>query len=489
MRYVSTRDTKEPRRYFSFIDAVLEGLAPDGGLLVPETLPTITAEEWSLWKQMEYQELCYSVLRKFIDTEEMTDAELKSMIAAAYTTKSFRTIEVAPLVPVGEIQVMELFHGPTYAFKDIALQLLGQFFDFALRKRNSRRTILGATSGDTGSAAIAGVKGRSNIDCVILFPLGKTSRIQEMQMTSNLEKNIHCLAVENAVFDDCQSIVKSCFGDAQFNDEMSLGAVNSINWSRILAQVVYYVYAAARVDGPVSFVVPTGNFGNMLAGYYAQQMGVNSIKRLVIASNSNDILPKFFETGKYKVSGHVVLTMSPSMDIAVSSNFERYLFDLWGRRSEILAEKFEQLRTEKCFSVTDDELRRAREQFLSYSVDEKKTLNTIASTFAEHKYLLCPHSAVGFEAAKEYLCSPQFEGETVVTLATAHIGKFTEHILNSLEGVEYDPHFREAVEESVPEGLAQLVHAKTRRIDIPNSIDAIKKYLRDHVVVSSAKAS
>jgi threonine synthase len=485
MRYISTRDTNQPPRYFSFIDAVLEGLAPDGGLLVPEYFPSVSAEEWTEWKSLSYTALCAVVLRKFISEDEIPNEDLHRMIDAAYSSAAgWRDSRICPLNPIdlkSHIQVLELFHGPTYAFKDVALQLLGQFFDYALKKRNARMTILGATSGDTGSAAIAGVKGRSNIDCVILFPLGKTSKIQELQMTSNLEPNIHCLAVTDSVFDDCQSIVKSCFSDEKFNQEMSLGAVNSINWSRILAQVVYYVYAAARIDNPVSFVVPTGNFGNMLAGYYARKLGnVIPIKSLVIASNSNDILPNFFECGNYTVSGHVVPTMSPSMDIAVSSNFERYLFDLWGRNPKTVVEKFSELKTVKSFSVNADQLETARSEFFSYAVDESNTLDTIAHVFENTGYLLCPHSAVGYKAAEEFEKSSNYDGEAIVTLATAHIGKFTETILGNMNE---EGEFRKVIENSVPPGLAKLREPgiKVKRLDIENSIEAIKTYMRSHV--------
>jgi threonine synthase len=297
-------------------------------------------------------------------------------------------------------------------------------------------------------------------------------------MTSNLEPNIHCLAVKDSVFDDCQSIVKACFGDAKFNERMSLGAVNSINWSRILAQIVYYVYAvASKVDANtsgLSFVVPTGNFGNILAGYYAKQMGV-PIKSLVIASNSNDILPKFFESGEYRVSGHVVPTMSPSMDIAVSSNFERYLYDLWGRDSKILASKFNQLKTDKIFTVSPDQLLKAQHEFKSYAIDEHETLDTIAQVYRDHKYLLCPHSAVGYAAALHHMQSPEYVGETVVTLATAHIGKFTENILESPGAKDFDESIRSAIQKSIPEGLSKLSGAKTQRELILTSLWMISR--------------
>jgi threonine synthase len=279
----------------------------------------------------------------------------------------WRDTSIAPIRELGQFRVLELFHGPTFAFKDIALQLLGNFFDFALQKRRARMTILGATSGDTGSAAIAAVKGRHNIDCAMLFPLGRVSRVQEQQMTSNPERNIHCLAVKDSVFDDCQKIVKECFTDIQFNSEMNLGAVNSINWCRILSQIVYYLYAASQSSGPVSFVVPTGNFGNILAAYatisisifknaclspefyryYARKLGeCIPIRRLVIASNSNAILPNFFSTGVYSALP-TLSTLSPSMDISISSNFERFLFELWSCDATKTSEKFAELSSRK----------------------------------------------------------------------------------------------------------------------------------------------
>ena len=483
MKYISTRDAGAIPREFSFIDAVLEGLAPDGGLLVPQSIPKVSPEEITKWRKLDYQSLCFEVLRKFISDAEVSDAELKTMIGSAYTT--FSTPEIAPIVTVGPVKVMELFHGPTYAFKDVALQLLGQLFDFALKKRGARMTILGATSGDTGSAAIAGVKGRSNIDCVILFPLGRTSHVQELQMTSNLDANIHCLAVRDSVFDDCQSIVKSCFGDDEFNQQMSLGAVNSITWARILAQVVYYVYASLRssdttANQRVTFVVPTGNFGNMLAGYYAKQMGL-PIGQLVIASNTNDILPRFFKNGEYRITGAVVPTMSPSMDIAVSSNFERFLFDLFGRSGSTTKAKFDDLKTKKSFAVTPEELRTAQSHFVSYAVTEDETLETISSVHRTcDGYLLCPHSAVGFAAAVRYASA--HPDATVVTLATAHIGKFTEQILTNLQQSSSAPaQFIKAVKESVPDRLRQLESATTRRVDIANDAEAVKTYIRECV--------
>jgi threonine synthase len=401
---------------------------------------------------------------------------------------------------VGQFQVLELFHGPTFAFKDVALQLLGHFFDLALLKRNARMTILGATSGDTGSAAIAAVKGRANIDCTMLFPLGRTSKIQELQMTSNTESNIHCLAVKDSVFDDCQAIVKACFNDPEFNAEMSLGAVNSINWCRILAQIVYYVYAVARSARPVSFVVPTANFGNMLAGYhpihlyptfparaqicdvycryYARKLGpCIPIRSLVIASNSNAILPNFFATGCYSITP-TLPTLSPSMDISISSNFERFLFDLWDRDAAQTAQKFSELTSHRSFSITPAQLLSSRAHFASFSIDETETLNTIRSVFASYQYLLCPHSAVGYCAAQKFASQADASDEDVVVVATAHIGKFVDGITCSLDG-NNDGALRDALGSCMPAELSELAlrsqgEGGLRRVEVDNSLEAVR---------------
>jgi threonine synthase len=281
-------------------------------------------------------------------------------------------------------------------------------------------------------------------------------------------------------------MVKSCFTDKKFNEEMSLGAVNSINWARILAQIVYYVHCALRVGSKeqnkkISFVVPTGNFGNVLAGYYAKRMGV-PIARLVIASNTNDILPRFFQCGEYRITGAVVPTISPSMDIAVSSNFERFAFDLFGRDGAKTREKFNQLRSDSFFTVTEEQLETARTHFSSFAVNETDTIGTIARCFSQHNYLLCPHSAVGFAAGLLYLASLQSDSEAVVTLATAHIGKFTENILHSISSENREcPELAQAVERAIPEKLRQLSTAPTRRIEIANSVEAVKEYLRTNL--------
>ena len=289
MRYVSTRGGMDP---VTFRDAVIIGQAPDGGLLLPEVLPDVS-KELEGWRQLSFEDLAFEVIRLFAD--DIDDAVLKKILKEAFAT--FAVEDTIPLVLFDGLNVLELFHGPTLAFKDVALQVLGGLFGHILEGSLGRLNVLGATSGDTGSAAIAGVRGRPNIDIFVLFPDGRTSLMQELQMTTVLDDNVHCLGIEGT-FDDCQELMKSIFGDLAFKEKYSLGAVNSVNWARVVTQIVYYVYAALKFNEPVSFSVPTGNFGNVFAGYLAKSMGV-PIDRLVLATNENDILARFFETGRY----------------------------------------------------------------------------------------------------------------------------------------------------------------------------------------------
>lgn len=372
---------------------------------------------------------------------------------------------------VGPTWILELFHGPTFAFKDVALQFLGNLFEYFLSKRkgaDARLTILGATSGDTGSAAIHGLRGKKNVHVFILYPKGRVSEIQERQMTTVLDKNVHCISVENATFDDCQNIVKQSFQDEAFRDRVHLGAVNSINWARVLAQITYYFYAYFRVTSKdkglrkVSFSVPTGNFGDVLAGYYAREMGL-PIDKLIVATNSNDILNRFFTTGKYW-KNPVSATLSPSMDISISSNFERLLFDLAGHDASVLKgwmTEFE--RTDK-LTLTGEPLARAREIFASAAVDEKATLETIADFHRDHGYVLCPHTAVGVAAAKVVGSL----NAATVCLATAHHAKF----------VTATRHLPEAdVESDTPSQLRDLEFLPTRSVSLPANGFYVKRYI------------
>ncbi|CAN0119549.1 unnamed protein product, partial [Scytosiphon promiscuus] len=331
----------------SFENVVLGGLAEDRGLYVPEELPSVSAQELSEWRKLAFPELAFQVMSKYISTDEIPSDDLLELCKKSAV--NFRTEEVTPVVRVGKAWILELFHGPTFAFKDVALQFLGNLFEYFLLRRRAKGeeaglTILGATSGDTGSAAIYGLRGKAHVDCFIMFPEGRVSEIQERQMTTVPDANIHCVSVEGS-FDDCQDIVKAAFADKPFREEVKLGAVNSINWARVLAQMTYYFWAHFRVSealeaagdpleegAGLSYSVPTGNFGDVLAGYYAKRMGL-PVDRLVVAAHDYHQARRFFSTGKYWREG-VVPTLAPSMDICVSSNFERYLFHLSGDDGE-----------------------------------------------------------------------------------------------------------------------------------------------------------
>jgi threonine synthase len=414
MRYVSTRGGVQG---LSFCDAVMMGLADDGGLLVPETIPDVRDDLPQL-ADKSYVDLAAYVMGHFID--DIPTAELRSIIERSYET--FDHPAVTPLVEVGDIHVLELFHGPTLAFKDVALQFLGNVFEYVLTKRGGRLNILGATSGDTGSAAIAGVRGKQNINIFIMFPEGRTSALQEKQMTTVLDDNVQNLAIEGS-FDDCQSILKTIFNDLTFKEAYDLGAVNSVNWARILAQVVYYFSAYIQLGSPDRFevAVPTGNFGNIFAGYIARRMGL-PIHTLILATNQNDILHRFFTTGRYE-RGEVYFSHSPAMDIQVASNFERYLFFEFGQAPAKVREFMND------FSTTGV----ARINFNTFNLDaafrtgrisDQDMGATIAKTFEESGYLLDPHTAVGVEIG----LLKRRQEVPLVCLATAHPSKFDEVI-------------------------------------------------------------
>ncbi len=409
MKYISTRGGIEP---LGFSEAVMTGMARDGGLLLPERIPNVSAhlEEWST---LSYVDLAFEIMRLYAD---LPDEDLSALLARSYST--FSDEEIAPVVPVGDLHILELFHGPTLAFKDVALQFLGSLFEYNLQDTDDRLNILTATSGDTGSAAIQSVRGKDRIHIFVMHPTGRTSRIQELQMTTVLDENVSNLAVEGT-FDDCQNIMKAILGDLDFKDTYSLGSANSINWGRLLAQVVYYFYAAFRVQertgaARVSFSVPTGNFGDIFAGYIAAKMGL-PVASLILATNENDILARFFNTGVYS-RGDVVETYSPSMDIQVASNFERYLYYRLGCDSAQLSELMRTFADTGSIELTDgpDEL------FVAGVGDTEATLATIRAYEERTGYLMDPHTAVGVHVAEAHL-DPD---EPVICLATAHPAKF-----------------------------------------------------------------
>jgi threonine synthase len=461
MLYISTRGQVQA---LSFEDAVMTGLADDGGLLLPATIPQVS-HRLSQWRSCTFQELCLEIMTLFIE-DEIPKQDLNRLIQQSYT--SFRHSEVTPIRSVGTRYILELFHGPTFAFKDVALQFLGNLFEYFLEKRHHPLTVLGATSGDTGSAAIYGLRGKHHINVFMLHPKGRVSPMQEKQMTTVLDPNIHNLAVEGT-FDDAQHIVKALFNDLSFKQQYHLGAINSINWARLLAQIVYYFYAYFRVtdneSSLVHFSVPTGNFGDVFAGYLAKQMGL-PIDRLIVATNENDILYRFFTQGKYHQET-VQPSLSPSMDIQISSNFERYLYFLSNQSSEQLSSWMASFHESGQLTIEGLLLEKAQKEMSTARVDSKETLEIIRRIYEENDYLLDPHTAVGVMAAEK--C--QLTG-SVVCLATAHPAKFGNAVTQAI-GKEPD----------LPEALAALQHQPTRCETVAAEIATIKKKMMQSAAI------
>jgi len=456
MRYISTRGGIQP---IPFKDAVMMGLATDGGLLLPESYPQVSSELLESWRGLSYPQLAFQVISPFV--ADISAGDLKELIDRSYAT--FTHPQVTPVVHQDGVHILELFHGVTLAFKDVALQLLGNLFEHILAERGEQLNIVGATSGDTGSAAIHGVRGKKGITIFILHPHGKTSPVQALQMTTVTDANVHNIAIRGT-FDDCQDMVKALFNDLEFKEKYSLGAVNSINWARVLAQVVYYFWAWLRVtDGGctrVSFSVPTGNFGDIFAGYVAKRMGL-PIEKLLLATNENNILTRFINLGDYSLSG-VVSTVSPSMDIQVASNFERYLYHLYQENPEKVRAAFAELREKGRISFSDAEMERVRGEFCSESVNQAQTLETIAGFYRETGYLLDPHSAVGVRAARELLPADIAR----VCLATAHPAKFGEAVEKATGS-----------QAPVPDAIAALAGMPTRCDEMDADLEQVRVFI------------
>ncbi len=419
MQYISTRGSAP---VLGFEEAMMTGLARDGGLYVPQDIPRLSAGDIRALAGLPYEEAAFRIMRPFIG-EAFTDEEFRAIIARAYA--GFDHAARAPLVQLGPGHfVLELFHGPTLAFKDFAMQLIGQMFEASLTRSGQRVTIVGATSGDTGSAAIEAFRGLEAVDVFILYPHGRVSEVQRRQMTTPSEANVHALALDGH-FDDCQARLKDMFNDFAFRDEVRLAGVNSINWARVLAQVVYYFTAAVELGAPdreVAFTVPTGNFGDIFAGHVARAMGL-PIAKLVVATNQNDILHRCLTTGEYRV-GEVAPSISPSMDIQVSSNFERALFDVYDRDGAAVAQLMEELREKGGFTLSQGARARLGELFASGRASEEETRAAIARIHQATGQLLCPHSAIGAAVAEAHLAP----GTPMVTLATAHPAKFPDAV-------------------------------------------------------------
>lgn len=450
MRYVSTRG-RAPE--LGFCDALLAGLAVDGGLYVPRewpTAPAITGET--------YAEKAASLMAPFVEGEIPHDV-FAQLCKTAYST--FRDPAVVPLVQIApEHYLLELFHGPTLAFKDVALQLIGQLFDYVLTQRNQRVMIVGATSGDTGSAAIDGVKGCKNVDIVILYPHGRVSDVQRRQMTTITSPNVHTVAVDGT-FDDCQDLVKAMFNDAPFRDANNLSAVNSINWARVMAQTVYYFTALESLGRSASFSVPTGNFGNVLAGWIAKQMGAE-VEKLIVGSNSNDILTRFFESHSMNMLP-VVPTLSPSMDIQISSNFERLLFEMNNRDGIATTTQLQTFRQTGSMSVNPDQFARwITPNFRAHRANDEETLAVMKRIHADSGMLVDPHTAVGIATA-EACAEP---GIPTITLATAHPAKFPDAVKKAT-----------GVHPALPDHVADLFDRSERIANLPNDLQAIEAFV------------
>lgn len=418
MKYISTRGQVQP---IDFQDAVMMGLADDGGLIIPESIPDISGQLDS-WKDLAYPQLAFEVIRRFVT--DIPEDDLKELVERTYGP-AFDP-EPAPVSKVGDLFVLELWHGPTLSFKDVALQLLGNLFEYILARRGGRLNIVGATSGDTGSAAIYGVRSRKGINIFVMHPHNRVSPIQERQMTSVLDENVHNIALDGS-FDDCQGIMKALAGDLDFKRKYSLGAVNSVNWARVLAQIVYYFHSAFKVQkitgaSSVRFCVPTGNFGDILAGWYAKQMGL-PISQLILASNENDILSRFFNTGVYS-RGDVHQTLSPAMDIQVASNFERYLYYKVGSDGDRLRGMMEEFARTGSLKVDLDEKGLVDLSIQAGTGTTNDVLDTIKRYHQQYNYVLDPHTAVGVSVAE----NKGLEGDPVISLSTAHPAKFPDAI-------------------------------------------------------------
>ncbi len=466
MKYISTRgETGE----LGFNDVLLAGLARDGGLYIPNKWPQFSLEELKAFAGIDYNDAAFRVMQPFIG-EDVPENELRSIIENAYGT--FSNKNVAPLVQVGSSEwLLELFRGPTFAFKDVAMQVLARLMDRALQQKGERATIVVATSGDTGGAAIEAFKGRDAIDIFVLHPKGRVSEVQRRQMTTVPDPNVHNIALEGN-FDDAQGLVKALFNNSEVRDSLKIAGVNSINWGRIMAQIVYYFSSAVALGAPfrpISYSVPTGNFGDIYAGYVARKMGL-PIERLIIATNVNDILARTHETGRYEPLG-VVPTSSPSMDIQISSNFERLLFDIGGEIPARIVSLMEELGSKGSFALLDGELLKLREGFSAGRADEEETIDTIKALYEDTGYVADPHTAVGLAVARktENMNAP------IVVLSTAHPAKFPDVVEKAI-GKAPDQ----------PLSMTEQATLEERYVVLENDVDALIGFIEENSRVGKA---
>ncbi len=464
MRYISTRGLIDA---VSFKEPLMMGLATDGGLLLPDEIPTLSEQELNSWARLSYPDLAFQIMSLF--ATDIDPEELRTLVSRSYV--AFDHPEITPIVKKNGIYILELFHGPTLAFKDVALQFLGNAFELLLKENGRKMNILGATSGDTGSAAIYGVRGKANINIFILHPYKRVSLVQELQMTTVTDANVFNVAIKGT-FDDGQAIVKSIFNDIAFKNKYSLGAINSINWARVLAQIVYYVYACFRIADrtgrdEVCFAVPTGNFGDIFAGYLARRMMGRRIRRLVLATNENNILTRFVNDGDYTI-GDVVQTVSPSMDIQVASNFERYLYYLYSEDPVRVRRAMDAFGETGSLRITEEEQAGVKKDFASRTVKQTAVLDTIRSFYEETGYVLDPHSAVGVRAGLDLAESDH----PMVCLATAHPAKFGDAVRRAI-----------GQEPETPPALRGIEKREARCAVLEADEQKIKNYIEEHALL------
>jgi len=457
MKYISTRDNNLE---FSFEEVFLKGLADDGGLFIPVNIQPFSKEELDRFKKLDYTDLATEIIHPFLGSF-ITKENLKSLINKSYST--FREKEVVKLRKVGDLEILELFHGPTLAFKDVAMQFIGNLYEHYLEKNNSEINIVVATSGDTGAAAIDAIKNKKNLNIFVLHPNNKISSVQRQIMTTGPAKNVFNIAIEGN-FDDCQNIVKSMFADLQFSKSINMSGVNSINWARIIAQAVYYFYSYFKINSSdkISFSVPTGNFGDVYAGYLAKKMGL-PIDKLIVATNTNDILHRAISKGDY-IAKKVSETISPSMDIQIASNFERLIYDISDKNSEITKEIMNKIKVNK-YKINEKDLIKINKDFVSECINEEETLSTIKKIYNEYNLVVDPHTAIGVGALRKL----NIKSRSIV-LATAHPCKFPLAIEKAINKTE-----------PLPDELNYILNEKEHYEILDNNVDKIKNYVKEKI--------
>ncbi len=456
MRYISTRDISKT---FEFKDVFIKGLADDGGLFIPEALVKYEEKEIRDLKKLSYSELAKKIVYPFIGNF-MSKSEMSKIIDKSYST--FRKDNVVDLINIGDKTILELFHGPTLAFKDVAMQLLGNFYEYYLNNENQKINIVVATSGDTGAAAIDAIKGKKNVNIFVLHPDNRVSPVQRKLMTTGKYENVFNIAIKGN-FDDCQNLVKSMFADKQFSNDIKMSGVNSINWARIIAQSVYYFYSYSLVENtgePTNFSVPTGNFGDVYAGYLAKKMGL-PINKLIVATNQNDILHRAISKGSYEAE-EVSETISPSMDIQIASNFERLIFDLNNENDKQTILDMKNIRENGKYLIGDDKLNKIRENFLSASLSENETLEVIKKVYEKFSVVLDPHTAIGYGAYDKH----NLKGNNIV-LATAHPCKFPDAVYKAIN-----------LKSDLPKELEFILNEKEEYDIVENNLEKIKNYIK-----------